>query len=427
MKYFLLLFLIPTICAASPNIYALHINGINTSITEAQDNLDHLNGLTETKTNLLKWKLLYNQTSDLWGDLADVFRQKAQEKSQITLDDYVMIYMKANDLHYESGSSDYEIIKAGIKDDFINDPQYSGKNLESIVSQLHTVIPDAKNSYIFFIPHSQGNLYANQLYNYLLASNEYTANQLKIFGIATPADEVAGSGDYISSSNDLIINGLRLIKNVLSANSNAEFTINDILGHNLIDVYLKDSTTKKVIKQRIIDGLDILARYLSIFSSTGYLRISNNKIINPQLEFLPSTIMRNNEVIYSGSELKESEGYYYYFSTQEPPLLLYPAKQGRYTMNVPITQEFKQSQAVDSSIAIPQGTIGKIWFFSCFNDYESPTIRKCNRNSIDNNFGGTLGITEFDYIQQDLSIMKIVAPDLFQYEGLITIEEFNLN
>lgn len=73
-KYLLILIVVLTkTCFGNPMIYALHINGISTSITEAQDNLEQLTALQVTKTNLVKWRLLYNQTDGLWDDLSTIF------------------------------------------------------------------------------------------------------------------------------------------------------------------------------------------------------------------------------------------------------------------------------------------------------------------------------------------------------------------
>lgn len=426
-KYLLVVLLFSIKCGfCIPMIYSLHINGINTSLTEAQDNLDQLTSLQTSKTNLVKWRLLYNQTDGLWSDLSDVFHQKAQEQQAVSLDDYVEVYMKVNNLHYEPGSPDYEIVKAGIKDDFINDPQYSGHNLESIVTQLHQIIPDPKDSYILMIPHSQGNLYANQLYEYLLSNNEYTATQLRIFGIASPANKVAGYGDYVTSSNDLIVNGLRLIQDgVLPANYRAEVTTNDILGHNLINVYLSDDITKAAIKHGISNALDTLAHYLYAFSTTDYLKISDVKSYNLQSDLLASTIMKDKEVIYAHNQPQSESSFYYYFSTpQQPPVVLYPQLSGRYTVNLSTLDAFKTGMSQDASMSIPAGVIGQINLLNCFQDWSTLTKRICQKSVMDNTYGGTLGVVEFDYNPDDLELMKSISPELFTNIGLVAIEEF---
>jgi|LauGreDrversion4_2_1035121.scaffolds.fasta_scaffold16935_4 hypothetical protein len=429
MKKYLLILLLSSIryCFCGPVIYSLHINGINTNLLQARQNLDALAITTKLKTNIITWDILYNKTTGLWDDLSDVFNQKAQEKQNITLDDFVVAYMKANDLHAESGTTEYEFIKQSIKDDFINDPQYSGRNLESIVTEFKQLVPDRENSYILLLPHSQGNLYANQLYNYLTSTENYDSQQLKIFGIAVPANEVSDSGDYVTSSNDLVINGLRLITSVLPANYNAAVTIHDFLGHNLIDTYLNNENTNTAIKHGISSALDGLAFNLQKSVSLDYFRILDIKSVYPQYDFLPITIMRDKELVYADNKLQTEHGYYYYFSNSKTyPVLLYPSVSGRYTINLSALNVFNAYQNLDATILKSSKVVGSIYLVNCTQNPRVPEQRSCQKSTKLNNFDGTLGTVQFNYNPNDLMTLKINYPDLFGYLNLITIEEFSV-
>lgn len=132
LLWFSLLFLSITV-SATPNskIYIFHINGINTTIEEAMANSEALKNTAKLDTNMTSWDFLYNQSHGLWDDLEDVFQQKAQEANpKITLDDYVTAYLRYHNLDYPPDSADYAIVKAGIKDEYLNDPQFFGSNFD---------------------------------------------------------------------------------------------------------------------------------------------------------------------------------------------------------------------------------------------------------------------------------------------------------
>lgn len=432
-KYLLILIVVLTkTCFGNPMIYALHINGISTSITEAQDNLEQLTALQVTKTNLVKWRLLYNQTDGLWDDLSDVFNQKTQEKQNITIDDFVVAYIKANNLQAESGTTEYEFIKQSIKDDFINDPQYSGRNLESIVSQFNQLVPDKENSYILLLPHSQGNLYANQLYNYLTSTEEnYDSQHLRIFGIATPANEISGSGDYVTSSNDLVISGIRLIKSVLPSNININFSLSDILGHNLIDIYLTDPTSKEIIQQKITQALDSLASYIATSVQSEYIKIFDYKNYYDSNGYatIPVTVMRDDTILYSKNQIVDFESaLYYYFSDDSiQPLVMYPSRAGKYSINVSANNNYASSSQLDVMVQIPVNSQDFFNYYYCYNDYSNPEIRKCTSSKIANDgYSSTLPIIEFDYLASDLSLIKQLDPSSFNND-LMMLEYFNIN
>jgi hypothetical protein len=336
--------------------------------------------------------------------------------------------MKANDLHAESGTTEYEFIKQSIKDDFINDPQYSGRNLESIVTEFNQLVPDRENSYILLLPHSQGNLYANQLYNYLTSTGNYDSQQLRIFGIATPANEISGSGDYVTSSNDLVINGLRLITSILPSNITVNFSLSDVLGHNLIDIYLTDPTSKEIIKQKITQALDTLAHYLELSIPTGYFKLSDYKKYYDTIGYasIPVTVMRDENILYSNNELVES-GFYYYFANSPIPLIMYPLTSGKYSINVSTDNNYTAGSTLDVTIQKPQNSQSLLNYYYCYNNYTYPSIRECTLSKITNSYPNTLNIIEFNYLNSDLSLIRKLDPPSFKTNNLMTLENFIVN
>lgn len=75
---------------------------------------------------------------------------------------------------------------------------------------------------ILLVPHSQGNLYANDSYDRVFSQVPAPpAGTLKIVGVATPDHEVKGSGRYRTSTTDVVIAAVRLVlTNTLPGNTN---------------------------------------------------------------------------------------------------------------------------------------------------------------------------------------------------------------
>ena len=247
LAFFILIFIYNLSFASQQNLHicVFHINGVNTKIDEAADNLKALRDKANIRSNFISWNLLYNQTHGLLSsDLWDVFRQKRQENQNLSIDDYVAVYMKVRHLSYPKGSKDYEILKENIKDYYAEDLGYVGKNFDDIHDQFHNIVgdmytsikelakinDDPKNTYVLFIPHSQGCLYANSLKNLEVSGDNKVSigipsENIGIFAIANPADKVdstlmplpnfyVGDADdslkqYITADNDFVINSLR--------------------------------------------------------------------------------------------------------------------------------------------------------------------------------------------------------------------------
>lgn len=97
---------------------------------------------------------------------------------------------------------------------------------------------------VLIVAHSQGTIYANEAYSEMVANPNVNPKSLAVISVAALVEQVAdGKGRYISSSNDLAVNALRLVfpGAVLSANITNDFHLVDALGHNFIDTYLKAS------------------------------------------------------------------------------------------------------------------------------------------------------------------------------------------
>ncbi|MFH1899824.1 MAG: lamin tail domain-containing protein [Patescibacteria group bacterium] len=81
----------------------------------------------------------------------------------------------------------------------------SDYDFKAILAQIHL---EVKTKKIILVGYSQGSLYANEMYNYLV-NNGIPKESIFIYNIATPANYVAGNGEYLTSKEDGVINSIR--------------------------------------------------------------------------------------------------------------------------------------------------------------------------------------------------------------------------
>lgn len=218
-----------------PTLYALHINGIDTTEREARNNLRRLNETSQmTSTGkYLKWDLVYNPTSDdikrgsvlrhglqILDNLLDVALQKLTQAQlqQLNLDNYTQMYMLANNLNYPTNSPKYTRLKEQLKDHYAKIlAAYGGSNSQNIMDNFHDAVPSqfasvlqllnngesvGKYDYthnpnaVLLIPHSQGNLYANYLHKHITEIDNFDPQHVAVYGIATPASYTSGDLPY---------------------------------------------------------------------------------------------------------------------------------------------------------------------------------------------------------------------------------------
>lgn len=87
-------------------------------------------------------------------------------------------------------------------------PLFEDFDLDTILNDIHSQVKTRK---ILIVGHSQGTLYANELYKYLTTKGGVPKEDVAVYNIATPASYVAGGGQYLTSANDKVINYVRTI------------------------------------------------------------------------------------------------------------------------------------------------------------------------------------------------------------------------
>lgn len=306
---------------ALQKIYIFHINGVNTTQAEANKNREALNTTLNAQSNMIanngQVDLLYNKEDStsycsLCKQLNDVLSQKKYEN--ITLDDYVNAYITDKKLDIKPGTPEYTALKNSIRDKYFADPAFMGNNFGDLLNQFNTKVStttylneylkaNASNGskpFILLIPHSQGNLYANNLYKELTEKQGYSQQNLSIFGIASPAASNLGNyistsaynnQGYVTSDNDGIIDSLRVLAavqpqmTVAPANIHISGSTSDITGHGLIPTYLSDPGSRQVIATNTYNILHYF--WMSnIYSNFTQTISSGNRILNSELSLV---------------------------------------------------------------------------------------------------------------------------------------------
>lgn len=94
---------------------------------------------------------------------------------------------------------------------------------------------------VLIVGHSQGNFYANNLYDSLASKPGGVPDQsIGVYSVATPSDHVAGGGKYLTSDTDSVIIGkVGGMIPVLAPNIHIPLQNGDGNGHSFSDIYLK--------------------------------------------------------------------------------------------------------------------------------------------------------------------------------------------
>lgn len=104
-------------------------------------------------------------------------------------------------------------------------------DLNTILMQIHSQVKTRK---ILLVGHSQGTFYTNEMYKYLV-THGVPAESITVYNVATPASLVAGGGQYLTSSNDKLINKVRdtEVNGNASIYTNSYYTIGGVVASAL--------------------------------------------------------------------------------------------------------------------------------------------------------------------------------------------------
>ncbi len=106
-----------------------------------------------------------------------------------------------NGYNASHGEGAIDLVEAAVQ-------MYKGGTLDyDLTNILRQVHQDLKTQKILLVGHSQGSFYTNAAYNYLI-QNGVDDKSIAVYNVGTPADRVAGGGNYLTSSTDKIINSV---------------------------------------------------------------------------------------------------------------------------------------------------------------------------------------------------------------------------
>lgn len=238
-------------CNPAPYV-VFHINGINTTLDEAQRNRDKLKDALPYTINGkdLKVHLAYNVTRGYLSDLADVYAQKSNEFPGITFVQFIASFVAlTNNIGTLPAAT--QVVLAYIRE-YVSNAMANSAYVSLNDADLASVVADIRSETqggqtVLLVPHSQGNLYANSAFAQVTnGPNALPPGSIGIMGVASPATYVAGKGSYLTSTNDLVISGLRSqYPLTLPANTWVKAAVFDMMGHNFVGIYMNPELTSR--------------------------------------------------------------------------------------------------------------------------------------------------------------------------------------
>jgi hypothetical protein len=129
---------------------------------------------------------------------------------------------------------------------------WAEKDLKRMIQSAKTALN--QNKKVIIVAHSEGNFFYRNIYKALNQWNSTKTQQCFAgIGFATPLSSKPGNYDYITSSNDRIIN---LVRNFWNSTLAANITVpqgygGDLLGHGMQEVYLSHPVSLRKLKTEL--------------------------------------------------------------------------------------------------------------------------------------------------------------------------------
>jgi hypothetical protein len=247
----------------APRTTVFFVNGVTTTLDDARLNagkleLEFLNRLpgmsAAVQANCHVFALNYNPTG---GEVNDFF-EAALQQVDITP---TRFWLELEGLNLFTRELIRDALEAPLTD--LNRIDASTNERHAVAYREQITSPSCRR--VLIVPHSQGNLYTNAAYDLLFNQPPSPPpGTIKIVGVATPAQTVAGNGLYRTSTTDVLINAIRLIRpGTLPPNTN--WGITPLLlspsysgGHSFIG-YLSADPSRTDILSDIESSLTALA------------------------------------------------------------------------------------------------------------------------------------------------------------------------
>ena len=244
------------------NIY--YINGVDTGYSGAYASLKEIATAYESifasdyPDQRFEFTVSYNATDGLEKDLAEFIRGKAIERGMLTLNSLHKAYNFLRKLwRLDTGqmtASERQLAEGVVGEEARRTKQLmdAGVLASSHTSRFRTDLSEGRK--VLIIPHSQGNLFANEAMATLIS--EY-ARSIRAVGVATPASRTVNNSTYVTANDDRVINALRSISiRTLRGNiDNDPGILNDsrgFLNHAFIKGYFSQNLPSRTEINRLV-------------------------------------------------------------------------------------------------------------------------------------------------------------------------------
>lgn len=245
----------------------LFVNGIMNTSEDARNSLNALrtlHGDYDKNGNPIQYDFLYNQTEGFFTDIAEVIGQRDQEKGY---------KVKRYELFFDVVTGKSTLAREAIRNnpamkDEIDAMRKIALDKHSKILAMSSSNPNTIKNYvehisrveqlllhgkkIVLVAHSQGNLFANKIYQYTL--KKYGKEVLKVIHIAPASREL--NGEYFLADTDIVIRALR---GNPDPTHEVKWSTVDPSGHSVLGTYLKlGSKLRKAIGEAIQKALETM-------------------------------------------------------------------------------------------------------------------------------------------------------------------------
>ncbi len=254
-------------------------NGVQTTPSGAnrgKEELKRIHGDKSEQGDDIRYEVMYNYTNGL-EDFAETFEQRLQEQEQLLNGRYELFFEALR-----GGGTWWQNITNTISSASDILDAIAERDKAELIQKLSSLLgdPPSINNYqehqakidnwvlkgfkLLYVAHSQGNLFVNEAYRY--TTTKVDAESVKVVHIA-PASPIV-NGPHTLANLDLVINGLRLVGNVVENTDDIPGYLfrpagvnggKDILGHGLIEIYINQGLDiANRVKTHINDALNTL-------------------------------------------------------------------------------------------------------------------------------------------------------------------------
>jgi hypothetical protein len=283
-------------------------NGVGNTYTDAFKAITYVKDVLELSGELedspftdIAFRPLYNPTQKAFGissvaDLKEVFYQRMKESShemseydaevlKATFEEraeFLALFMQARYLKAEAGLGKV-YTKEGAERlrkeaaALMNEPSaYETTEIERSLQEVYQEHQSVVNGWaeegrkMFYVAHSQGNLFANEALRYAVSGASQERKNLKLLHVA-PASQTLEGGRYVLNSLDIIIRPLLNTPEPTVENNLADQLTIDASGHKFRETYLSEFPS----------GLQTITFMVEMFGELEDLAVSENDKTSP--------------------------------------------------------------------------------------------------------------------------------------------------